>query len=129
MNGKSYLIPLFNFYLAKVRRSKKISRQEKSGLKVVSKKTVVGRDIIKVEGSKVVNITTGGRRSRENEKRDRRRDNGKQNGLYDCPHCFSRFMRRSSLSIHDHTSVLFVPSINVEYKNSRISFIPLLTHW
>ena len=110
MYGKLYLIPLFNFYLAKVRRSKKISRQENGGSKVVNKKIVVGGDIIKVEGSKVVNITTGGRRSRENETRDRRRDNGRQNGLYDCPHCLSRFMRRSSLSIHDHTSVWFVPS-------------------
>ena len=89
MNGKLYLIPLFNFYLAKVRRSKKISRQENGGLVVVSKKTIVGGDIIKVEGSKIVNITTGGRRSRENEKRDRGQDSSRQNGQYNRTHCLA----------------------------------------
>lgn len=63
---------------AKVRKSKNVSRQENGGLVVVSKKTVVG-DIIKVKGSKSVNIKTGGRRRRENGQRDKRQDSGRQN--------------------------------------------------
>ena len=71
---------ILSFILAKVKSSKKVKRTANGGIVMVNKKTIVGGDNIKIEGSKIVNITTGGsRRSRDKDDRGRRRESDRDN--------------------------------------------------
>ena len=72
---------ILSFILAKVKSSKKVKRTANGGIVMFKKKTIVGGDSIKIEGSKIVNITTGGsRRNRDKDESGRRRESDRENG-------------------------------------------------